>query len=102
MRIFPTTLFGACFLALAATATAQWQSTTYALKGGWNAIYLHGDATYATPDELFASNPEVLEIWRWNPKPTQVQFTAIRSSRPRERPSGMSGIAHPVPGRSPA
>ncbi len=76
MRISPTTLFGACFLALAATATAQWQSTTYALKGGWNAIYLHGDATYATPDELFASNPEVLEIWRWNPKPTQVQFTA--------------------------
>lgn len=76
MRIFPATLFGACFLALAATATAQWQSTTYALKGGWNAIYLHGDATYATPDELFASDTEVLEIWRWNPKPTQVQFTA--------------------------
>lgn len=76
MRIFPATLFGACFLALAATATAQWQSTTFALKGGWNAIYLHGDATYATPDELFASDTEVLEIWRWNPKPTQVQFTA--------------------------
>ena len=76
MRIFPATLFGACFLALAATATAQWQSTTYALKGGYNAIYLHGDATYATPDELFASDTGVLEIWRWNPNPTQVQFTA--------------------------
>jgi hypothetical protein len=62
-------------LVLAVTARAQWQSTSYTLKGGWNSIYLHGDATHATPDELFASNPEVLEVWRWNPNPTQVQFT---------------------------
>jgi hypothetical protein len=62
-------------LLFAATAHAQWQSTTYTLKGGWNAIYLHGDATHATPDELFAANPEVLEVWRWNPNPTQVGFT---------------------------
>jgi hypothetical protein len=65
----------AAALLLAATAHAQWQSTTYTLKTGWNAIYLHGDASHATPDELFASNPEVLEVWRWNPNPTQVQFT---------------------------
>ena len=62
-------------LLFAATAHAQWQSTTYTLKGGWNSIYLHGDATHATLDELFAANPEVLEVWRWNPNPTQVQFT---------------------------
>jgi hypothetical protein len=62
-------------LLLAATAHAQWQSTTYTLKGGWNSIYLHGDATHATPEQLFTSNPEVLEVWRWNPNPTQVQFT---------------------------
>ena len=62
-------------LFLAATAHAQWQSTTYTLKGGWNSIYLHGDATHATPAQLFAANPEVLEVWRWNPNPTQVQFT---------------------------
>jgi hypothetical protein len=62
-------------LFLAATAHAQWQSTTYTLKGGWNSIYLHGDATHATPDQLFAAHPEVLEVWRWNPNPTQVQFT---------------------------
>lgn len=62
-------------LVLAVTAQAQWQSTSYALKSGWNSIYLHGDATHATPDELFASSPEVLEVWRWNPNPTQVQFT---------------------------
>jgi hypothetical protein len=62
-------------LLFAATAQAQWQSTTYTLKGGWNSIYLHGDASYDTLDELFASNPEVLEVWRWNPNPNQVQFT---------------------------
>lgn len=63
---------------LAGSAQAQWFQTTYALKGGWNAIYLHGDATYATPDILFPdSGPSagVIEIWRWNPKPNQVQFT---------------------------
>ena len=61
---------------LCATAVqAQWQSTNYALKGGWNAIYLHGEATHATPDALFAANPEVLEVWRWNSNPSQVQFT---------------------------
>jgi hypothetical protein len=62
-------------LFLAAAAHAQWQSTTYTLKTGWNSIYLHGDATHATPDELFAAYPAVTEVWRWNPNPTQVQFT---------------------------
>jgi len=62
-------------LLLAATAHAQWQSTTYTLKSGWNSIYLHGDATHATPDELFAAYPAVTEVWRWNPNPTQVGFT---------------------------
>ena len=71
MKSILLTLASLCF---AATAQAQWQSTTYTLKGGWNSIYLHGDASYATPDELFAANPEVLEVWRWNPNPTQVGF----------------------------
>lgn len=60
---------------LAANAYAQWQSTTYTLEAGWNSIYLHGDATHATPDELFAAYPEVLEVWRWNPNPNQTGFT---------------------------
>jgi hypothetical protein len=62
-------------LFIAATAQAQWQSTTYTLNSGWNSIYLHGDASYTTPDVLFASKLDVLEVWRWNPNPTQVQFT---------------------------
>ncbi len=62
----------ACGLPL---ARAQWQTTTYTLQGGWNAIFLHGDATHVTPDVLFAANPEVLSVWRWNPGATQTQFT---------------------------
>jgi hypothetical protein len=62
-------------LFIAATAQAQWQSTNYSLNSGWNSIYLHGDATYAMPDGLFADYPEVLEVWRWNPNPNQVGFT---------------------------
>ncbi|MDB6137435.1 MAG: hypothetical protein JWO94_507 [Verrucomicrobiaceae bacterium] len=62
------------FVMLAVTAHAQWQSPSYALKSGWNAIYLHGDATYAPPATVFASS-HVAEVWRWNPNPNQVQFT---------------------------
>ena len=70
-------LLAACFLMLAAPASGQWQTTTYTLKGGWNAIYLHGAATHATPDVLFASGDaaNIEQIWRWNPNPTQIQFT---------------------------
>jgi len=66
----------ALFFAFLPAAHAQWQSTTYTLKGGWNSIYLHGDATHATIDALFASNTEIVSVWRWNPNPTQVQFSS--------------------------
>lgn len=59
-------------------ARAQWQSVTYSLKGGWNGIYLHGDATHDTPDTLFPNSgatANIQEVWRWNPNPNQVQFT---------------------------
>jgi len=55
-------------------ARAQWQNVTYTLRGGWNSIYLHGDASHASLETLFASNPEVLEVWRWNPNPNPVQL----------------------------
>ena len=61
---------------IAVSAHAQWQSTTYTLNSGWNSIYLHGHASYTTPEVLFASKPEVLEVWRWNPNPNQVGFTS--------------------------
>ena len=69
-----TLLLALISLYFVTVAHAQWQTTTYALKGGWNSIYLHGDATHATPDELFAAYPEIEEVWRWNPNSNQVQF----------------------------
>ena len=62
-------------LALATSAHAQWQTPTYALRGGWNSIYLHGDATHTTPDLLFANNPEIISVWRWIPNPNPVQIS---------------------------
>ena len=72
MKSILLTLVSLIFAAPA--AQAQWQSTTYTLKGGWNSIYLHGDVSYATLDDLFESHLEVLEVWRWNPNPNQVGF----------------------------
>jgi hypothetical protein len=72
------TIFLLCSLLFVATASAQWQTVNYSLKGGWNSIYLHGDASHATVDGLFPDSgvtANVLEVWRWNPNPTQVQFT---------------------------
>jgi len=60
-------------LFIAATGHAQWKTTTYALKGGWNAIYLNGDAPAAAMEDLFPAS--VMEVWRWSPNPNQVQFT---------------------------
>jgi hypothetical protein len=68
-----------CSLLFAATASAQWQTTNYSLKGGWNSIYLHGDASHAEMADLFPNTgvtANVAEVWRWNPNPTQVQFTS--------------------------
>lgn len=63
-------------LMLASTAHAQWRTTSYTLKPGWVSMYLNGDATWRTPDQHFAAMPDVEEVWRWNPNPSQVQFTA--------------------------
>jgi hypothetical protein len=75
-RVFLLTFTLTLTFTLAPQARAQWQSTTYTLKGGWSAIYLHGDATHTTLDALLASHPHVLSVWRWNPNPNQVQFTS--------------------------
>lgn len=77
MKTLPQ-LFALCSLFFAVTAVqAQWKTETYALKAGWNAIYLHGDATYASPDVLFAAGEaaNIEEVWRWNPNPSEIQFT---------------------------
>lgn len=66
----------AAFAVLSAPALrAQWKTETYTLRAGWNGIYLQGDASYATLDQLFAAYPTVDQVWRWNPNPNQVQFS---------------------------
>ncbi len=67
------------FLLFGGVAHAQWQTTNYTLKGGWNSIYLPGDATYAAPEVIFPDSgvtANIQEIWRWNPNPSQMQFTS--------------------------
>ena len=61
----------------AGAAQAQWQDTTFSLKGGFNAIYMHGDASGVSPDDLFDSGAalNIEEVWRWNPNANQAQFT---------------------------
>lgn len=72
-----STFLRGAFAALIITPAvyAQWKTETYSLKGGWNAIYLHGDASHTTLAELFKNYPQVLEVWRWNPNPDQIQFS---------------------------
>lgn len=52
-------------------AHAQWISQTNLLKAGWNAVYLHVDATHASIDDLLASDPAIEEVWLWVPAAPQ-------------------------------
>jgi hypothetical protein len=62
-------------VASAGTASAQWLSTTYTLRPGWNAVWLHGDASHFTPAQAFASETRISEVWRWNNGSTGRQFS---------------------------
>src|SRR5262245_29661008 len=55
---------------------AQWITQTNQLRAGWNAVYLHVDASHATLDQLVGSdlgNP-IQEIWYWLPALPTGQF----------------------------
>ena len=55
---------------------AQWITQTFDLKAGWNAVFLHVDASHDTLQTLVdadSSNP-IQEIWLWNPSPSTAQF----------------------------
>jgi hypothetical protein len=67
-------------LVTAASVQAQWVERTYTLLQGWNGVWLAGDASYTTVEELFSKYPEVLEVWRWNPDPDETAFTTTPSS----------------------
>jgi len=68
----------------------QWQTQSIGLKSGWNAVFLHVDASHASIDSLVGddgSSP-ILEIWRWN-TPGPGQFIDDPSS-PNDRGSEWS------------
>lgn len=69
--LFLTALF------IASTATAQWRTESFSLRGGWNAIYLHGDVSYDNISEVLSSGDatKIEEVWRWNANPEEAQFT---------------------------
>lgn len=76
--IRPVALFFFAALAIS-SLQAQWLNKTYALRQGWNGVWLSGDASHATVEELLADFPNVTEVWRWNPNPDQVTFTTSPS-----------------------
>lgn len=54
---------------------AQWQDQSVVLKPGWNAVYLHVDASHVALDDLIVdlANP-ISEVWLWRPPSTSLQY----------------------------
>ena len=74
------TLLAGLAALFAGTARAQWLTQTLELKAGWNAVFLHVDASHATLDQLVGSGAPVPtpieEVWRWTPNPAAAQFVS--------------------------
>ena len=70
----------AILLLLPNTGRAQWLTQTFDLKDGWNAIYLHVDASHTDIegalgyDQSTINQSPVDQIWAWTPKPNSIQF----------------------------
>lgn len=66
----------ACFAMMLASgrARAHWVTQTLDLKAGWNAMFLHVDASHAPIEALLATDPNasIEEIWLWQ-APTSLQ-----------------------------
>jgi hypothetical protein len=55
---------------------AQWLTQTNVLKSGWNAVFLHVDASHTTLDQIVGNDPAnpIQEIWYWVPALPTGQF----------------------------
>jgi hypothetical protein len=69
-------LWGTGFL-LIATAQAQWVTQSFDLVAGWNAVFLHVDASHAILDDLMADPAyrPIEEIWQWQPEVPAARFS---------------------------
>ena len=73
-KCFLLSLAGAlALLAAPFTASAQWLTQSFSLKPGWNAVYLHVDASHATVGSAVAGT-YIDEVWMWAPNPATTQF----------------------------
>ena len=61
-------------LLLPSKGSAQWVSESYPLKAGWNAIWLSQDCSDRRIETVLNQNPQIDEIWRWNPLVSTVQY----------------------------
>jgi hypothetical protein len=63
-------------LSSASEVRAQWSTQSFDLTAGWNAIYLHVDASHLTLDDMVGSDPSnpIREIWLWQPAAATAQF----------------------------
>ncbi len=68
---------------------AQWQTQTIVLKPGWNAVYLHVDASHISLDDLIivTNGAPISEVWLWQPAASTAQFTTTpqQSSLPNSQ-----------------
>ncbi len=51
--------------ALGSTAHAQWVTQSLTLRPGWNAVYLHVNASHDTLENLVGASSPISEIWLW-------------------------------------
>jgi len=60
-------------LANSPLALGQWQTQSFDLSPGWNAIYLHIDTMHANISDLAKGTP-VEAVWLWQPKLSTAQY----------------------------
>lgn len=62
-------------LGLATSGSAQWATESYDLKPGWSAIWMSIDASHEDINTLLAGQPDIEEVWQWNPNSSTAIFT---------------------------
>lgn len=69
-------------------AHAQWITQSFALKGGWNAVYLHVDSSHTTLTDMVGGdlNNPIQEVWLWA-APTSVQQFVNSPQQPTDSAS---------------
>ena len=67
----------ALLVGMLASVQAQWQTQSFVLKPGWNAVYLHVDASHVSLDDLILvpNGAPISDVWLWQPAVSTAQFT---------------------------